>query len=75
VRNLRFESREQAYAEFVRLWKDSPDFVAAVGPDALPESFRMDLAEPSGYPKLAAAFGHRPGVQDLIGQPCSRVRR
>ncbi|MEU8613424.1 permease-like cell division protein FtsX [Actinoplanes sp. NPDC048791] len=70
VRDTRFESREQAYERFKVLWADSPDFVAAVSPANLPQSFQVDLAQPSGYRDFAARFRGRPGVQDLVGQSC-----
>ena len=71
VRNLRFETREQAYVKFAELWPDSPDFAGSVGPEALPESFRVDLAEPSGYPAFTARFAKRAGVGQIVGMPCS----
>jgi len=75
VRDLRFETREQAYAQFVKLWKDSPEFVASVGPDNLPESFRMTLAEPTRYPEFAAEILRQPGVGDVVGRPCAAAGR
>jgi hypothetical protein len=70
VRDTQFESREQAYQRFKVLWADSPDFVASVTAANLPQSFRVDLAQPSGYRDFAARFRSRPGVQDLVGQSC-----
>jgi hypothetical protein len=75
VRNLQFESRQQAYARFVKLWKDNPEFVRQVSPRALPEAFRLDLAEPAGYPGFAAKLRKQAGVQDVVGQPCSGAGR
>jgi hypothetical protein len=70
VRDLRFESREEAFEKFAALWRDSPDFVSAVGPENLPESFRMRLTEPDDYRRLAETFRYRAGVQDLVGRTC-----
>ncbi|MGW4946046.1 permease-like cell division protein FtsX [Actinoplanes sp. NPDC004185] len=70
VRDSQFESRQQAYEKFKKLWADSPDFVAAVSPASLPQSFRVELAQPSGYRDFAARFRSRAGVQDLVGQSC-----
>jgi hypothetical protein len=70
VRDLRFESHEEAYARFRRLWADSPEFVASVTADAVPESFRMRLAEPTAYPVFAARFRARVGIADLVGVRC-----
>jgi cell division transport system permease protein len=75
VRELRYESRAEAYERFKRLWRDSPDFVASVGPQQLPESFRVQLTDASGYRRLAETFRYRPGVQDLIGRVCPGPRR
>ena len=43
VANKTYESREEAFARFQQLWADSPDFVKSVGPNSLPESFRVKL--------------------------------
>ena len=75
VRDLRFESREEAFARFKQRWADSPDFVAAVSADSVPESFRMALAEPSGYPAFAAKLRDRAGVADLVGSVCPEAGR
>ena len=75
VRDLRFESRDEAFTRFKRLWADSPDFVASVPADSVPESFRMTLAEPSGYPAFAAQFRNRAGVADLVGSACPEAGR
>jgi Spy/CpxP family protein refolding chaperone len=75
VRDLRFESREEAYERFAVLWRDSPDFVAAVGPESLPESFRLVPAEPSDYRRIAETFRDRSGVQDLVGRTCAGARK
>ena len=70
VRNLRFESQDEAYERFKNLWSDSPEFVASVGASQLPESFRLKLIPSPRYSAFAATFAHRPGVQDLVGGVC-----
>ncbi|GAA2521776.1 permease-like cell division protein FtsX [Winogradskya humida] len=70
VRNLEFESREAAYVKFKELWKDSPDFVQSVGPESLPESFRLTMTQASHYPDLLAVYQNQPGVQDIVGGMC-----
>jgi cell division transport system permease protein len=70
VRDLRFESRLQAYEKFKQLWADEPDLVAAVSPASLPQSFRLELAEPSGFRQFAAGVSGRAGVDDVIGRSC-----
>ena len=75
ARDVRFESREQAFQTFKKLWSDSPDFVAAVDPADLPQSFRLRLADPGRYPRFVQAFHDHPGVQDIVGGSCTRTGR
>ena len=68
VKQVFYESKQQAYARFKEQFKDSPDLVANVSADALPESFRVKLKDPEQFDVLASAFQDRPGidtVQDL----------
>src|ERR1044071_2937210 len=46
VADRSYETREQAFARFQTLWADSPDFVKSIGPNSLPESFRVKLKDP-----------------------------
>jgi hypothetical protein len=57
------------------LWADSPDFAAAVNADDLPQSFRLELAEPSGYRRFAARFQGRAGVSQVIGRACQGTHK
>ncbi|MEV4348317.1 permease-like cell division protein FtsX [Actinoplanes sp. NPDC049596] len=65
-----FENREQAYDKFRKLWADSPDFVASVTPDSLPESFRVRLADTSRYAAFHTDYAAMGGVQDIVGRVC-----
>jgi cell division transport system permease protein len=49
VQNVFFETQQQAYDRFKEQFKDSPDMVRNVGPDALPESFRVKLVDPNQF--------------------------
>jgi hypothetical protein len=75
VRDLRYESREEAFTKFRVLWRDSPDFAKSISPADLPESFRLRPAEPSDYRRLAETFRDRAGVQDLVGRTCAGARK
>src|SRR3712207_4488050 len=44
-----FETREQAFEKFKKLWEDNPDFINSVGPETLPSSFRVKLKDPEQY--------------------------
>jgi cell division transport system permease protein len=78
VEKVYYESKQQAYARFKDQFKDSPDLVANVSPDALPESYRVKLRDPKQFEVVASAFRDRPGVdtvQDLkkLLEPVFRV--
>jgi cell division transport system permease protein len=49
VQDVFFENQQQAYDRFKEQFKDSPDMVRNVGPDALPESFRVKLVDPNQF--------------------------
>ena len=63
-----YESKEEAFARFQEQFKDSPDLVANVSADALPESFRVKLDDPTQFEVVASAFRDRPGVEDVQDQ-------
>ena len=62
VQRVYYESKEQAYARFREQFKDSPDLVANVTADILPESFRVKLRDPTQFEVVASAFRGRPGL-------------
>ncbi|SNY28780.1 permease-like cell division protein FtsX [Paractinoplanes atraurantiacus] len=63
-----YETREEALKRFQELWKDSPEFVKAVGPNSLPESFRVKLKDPEQYKTFADQIKGLQGIQDVIDQ-------
>ena len=63
-----YETREQAFEKFKVLWRDSPDFIKSVGPDSLPESFRVKLKDPEQYAVFAKQMEGQPGIQDIVDQ-------
>jgi len=68
VQRVYYESREQAFAHFKEQFKDSPDLVANVSPDALPESLRVKLKDPTKYEVVASEYRDRPGVDSVQDQ-------
>ena len=68
VKEVFYESKEDAYKRFKEQFKESPDLVDNVGPNALPESYRVKLHNPKQFDQVASAFQDQPGVdgvQDL----------
>jgi len=65
VDRVYYESQKEAYERFKEQFKDSPDLVANVSPDALPESFRVKLHNPEQFEVVSTAFTDRPGVDSV----------
>ena len=68
VASRTYETREQAYERFKQLWNDSPDFVNSVGPNSLPESFRVKLKDPEQYKQFADQIQGLQGIDQIIDQ-------
>jgi cell division transport system permease protein len=68
VQTVYYESQEEAYEQFREQFKDSPDLVENVTAEALPESFRVKLKDPTQFAVVAAAFESRPGVEEVQDQ-------
>lgn len=68
VRHQVYETRAQALARFQQLWRESPTFVDAVGPESMPESFRVKLKDPEAYDEFARSLAGLPGIQMIVDQ-------
>ena len=68
VQKVYYESKQDAYQRFKQQFKDSPDLVQNVTPEALPESFRVKLKDPTQFEVVASAFRDRPGVDEVQDQ-------
>ena len=68
VQSKTYETREEAFEKFKVLWRDSPDFIKSVGPDSLPESFRVKLKDPEKYQQFADEIQGQQGIQDIVDQ-------
>ena len=75
VRDLRYESRQQAFERFKLLWRDDPHLVSRGGPQQLPESFQLRPADPAEFRRLAETFRDRAGVAELVGRTCKGARK
>jgi cell division transport system permease protein len=67
VQEVYYESKEEAYQHFLEQFEGSP-ITQNVTADALPESFRVKLSDPTKYEVIAAAFSERPGVEQVQDQ-------
>jgi cell division transport system permease protein len=63
-----FESQEEAYEQFRSLFADQPDLVEAVGPESLPESFRVQLTDPEQFHQIDVRYGQSAGISEIVDQ-------
>jgi len=79
VQSVTYESRDDAYKRFQELFKDSPDLVQNVKPEALPESFRVKLKDPRRFETMNQRYSDSDGVdkvsnqQQLVGKMFSTI--
>ncbi|MEV0719172.1 permease-like cell division protein FtsX [Asanoa sp. NPDC050611] len=67
---VRYESRDQAYAQFKALFSDAPALVTGVDASELPESFRVKLVDGAQADRVANKAKNAPGVDDVINSRC-----
>jgi cell division transport system permease protein len=65
VEKVYYESQQQAYENFKKQFENSEDLVQNVTPEALPESLRVKLKDPTKYEDFASAFQDSPGVEEI----------
>ncbi len=65
VQSYIYENKDQAYERFQQQFSQQPELVQNTPPDALPESFRVELVNPERYPVIAENF---PNGQDGVDQ-------
>jgi cell division transport system permease protein len=56
VKSFLYESKDEAYERFQQQFSQQPELVQNTPPDALPESFRVELVNPERYPVIAEEF-------------------
>lgn len=67
VQEIYYESKSEAYQRFKEQFANSP-IVDNVSENALPESFRVKLSDPTQYDVVASAFAGRPGIEQVNDQ-------
>ncbi|WP_203904499.1 permease-like cell division protein FtsX [Virgisporangium aliadipatigenens] len=68
VREVNYESSEQAYENFRKLYADAPDLVESVKADTLPQSFRVKLKDPQQFQAVSDKYRARPGIDEIVDQ-------
>jgi len=67
VESSSYESSAEAYQRFKQSNPDNP-LLAAVGPEAMPQSWRVKLKDPTKYDVIQSAFAGKPGVKSVEDQ-------
>jgi cell division transport system permease protein len=62
------ETKDQAWQKFQQQFKDAPDLVAATKPDALPESYRVQLKDPKQYNQIVTEYTGKDGIEEIVDQ-------
>ncbi|MFA5892114.1 MAG: permease-like cell division protein FtsX [Actinomycetota bacterium] len=60
-----FESKQEAYTRFKKLFANDPEIVQNTSPDALPESFRVKLQDPKKFEIIRDRLQGRPGIDTI----------
>lgn len=67
VTEVYYEPNEDAYQRFREQFRNSP-VLDSIPPEAIPESFRVNLSDPSRYEVIRQAFEQAPGVESVEDQ-------
>jgi len=68
VRDVVYETKDEAYTRFKEMYRDAPDLVNAIKPDQLPESFRLKLVDPEQYQAIADKYKESAGIEEIVDQ-------
>src|ERR671919_138739 len=60
-----FESREEAYQRFRKLFADSTSLIENVSADAMPQSYRVKLKDPEKFAVIRARLAGDPTVEEV----------
>jgi cell division transport system permease protein len=63
-----YETKEQAYDNFKKMFGDAPDMVESVGPNEMPESFRVKLKDPTQFEAIDTEYKELPGISTIVDQ-------
>ncbi|MFC7550223.1 permease-like cell division protein FtsX [Plantactinospora sp. GCM10030261] len=68
VREVYFESRDEALTKFKEMYRDAPDLVGAVTAAQLPESYRVKLNNPEQFTAIYDKYKSTAGIDQIIDQ-------
>ncbi|MFI6736154.1 permease-like cell division protein FtsX [Nonomuraea sp. NPDC050451] len=70
VKEAIFESQEEAYENFRRLYKDNKALLDATKVSDMPQSFRIKLLPDADWSKIVSKLRREPGVSQAVYQRC-----
>jgi cell division transport system permease protein len=65
VQTYFFETKQQAYEQFKRIFRDSPALVNNVDAQSLPQSFRIKLVDPEQFAVIRARLTGEPAIDEI----------
>jgi cell division transport system permease protein len=68
VASVHYESKDEAYERFKKLFSNQEALVQNITPDALPASFRVKLKNPQEFAVVAAQLASEPGIDKIVDQ-------
>ncbi len=66
VNQVFYESKQEAYDNFVEQFENQPDMLEGVTPEALPASFRVSLENPERFTVIKDKYQAQPGVEEIV---------
>jgi cell division transport system permease protein len=68
VRDVHYESKEEAVRRYRLQFEDQPELLAVGTVENLPESFRVKLRDPTQFETVRSAIEGMPGIDEIVDQ-------
>ena len=68
VASVHYESKQEAFQRFQRIFANQQALVQNISPDSLPASFRVKLKDPRQYAVVAVQLQGQPGIDRIVDQ-------
>jgi len=68
VADVFYETPQQAYENFLRLFEENEALTESVTPETLPASFRVKLVDPENFDVIQSQYASYPGVETIRDQ-------
>jgi cell division protein FtsX len=73
LRDIGFRTKEEAYEDFKRQFKDYPDLLATTKPESLPESFKATVDDSTFVEAIETVVAALPGAGEVAVLPAART--